>query len=1222
MEKSTDGGENMFARYNGLGVAQVEGFANAYTDAKYVFAGLYHDGVQLTIDEYIHGWKTDWKHCVGGDGMKPLINNIDPNFMWGPVQKGLWYCSEDAMQTGTTITEWDDTYFLTTGILNKVNPDIFYFNKYSNAQDENVNRLCMDSSLNNGQISNFKDYLPLLDRTQVIGLYTPYNEGDYLIANVINVDTATNTNSSFTRHHLFRTINANEADTLQVAWQELSIPTNKRWIADVGYDKNDPDIIYLAYAGSWLSPQVDSMIFRIDYSDPQLPVYEKITKNLPVTFISSHCLAVDKYNKGSIYLGTGYGVFYTDNELMQHQGDEWQFMGTGLPHVSISGLELNYPSNTLRAATFGRGIWEMPLPCPTSDSAITITNDTAWNGLMYIESNVVIEPGATLTINYPGELQFPEGAKLIVKPGARLVLDSCLLTWKCYKPWRGIEVWGNNSQSQTTANQGKIEIKNDSIISNAEVAVRMGKTPEACPEGGSTPPEDRKGGGIIIAENSTFENNNIGVLFEPYAYHNTSRFLQCTFDRNLPVSEEETFYHTKLYNVKHVRFAGCDFLNNSGTLHNGYGIWSSNATFYVDRFCTALYGDDCTNWDVGNFTNLLYGVYSIAYTPVPFTDVRNTHFNLNETGIYLGGITLARVTENHFSVGNSSTTFVEMYLDECTDYWIEGNECSPQVFHSGTCIGIVVNESGREPNVIYRNTFDYLDYSILAQGVNRDSRNGEGLVCKCNIFSNAGYDIAVTDTDQGESTEFGIAQYQGSSVAQPDAPAGNCFSWTGPGTNTDINNHGLHFNYYYHVADPQLHLKPQFYDTLKVTAIPNEDALWDSTSCISYLDTSGGGGSTEESMRSLLNESTRASDSLSQLIQALEDAGDTESLEWTVDMSNPEQTYEVYDQLMNTAPYISDTVMGAAIEKEDVLPDAMIRDVMVASPESAKNDELLHKLEERSNPMPGYMLGQILQGRSLVSVYGDLLARKAYHNNIHALALKNLKYHYVSDTSNTFASLDSLKSLLEKQNSLSANYNLAFLYQYQNDSTATMDVLNQIPNQFALDENQLEEHNQLVSYINLIQQLDNAPLDSSTVEILNTMATGGSGITRVYARNILLALDAIDYNEPIILPGSAKSALADEYRQLIRLAKVHEVLRVQPNPAKDYFIAKWDMDKPYENLVVRLSSLDGKMIQEVPVSGKANQKVMDTGKLQAGIYIVSLHSQNQVIDSKKVSIVK
>jgi len=258
----------------------------------------------------------------------------------------------------------------------------------------------------------------------------------------------------------------------------------------------------------------------------------------------------------------------------------------------------------------------------------------------------------------------------------------------------------------------------------------------------------------------------------------------------------------------------------------------------------------------------------------------------------------------------------------------------------------------------------------------------------------------------------------------------------------------------------------------------------------------------------------------------------------------------------------------------------------------------------------------------LVSVYGDLLARKAYHNNIHALALKNLKYHYVSDTSNTFASLDSLKSLLEKQNSLSANYNLAFLYQYQNDSTATMDVLNQIPNQFALDENQLEEHNQLVSYINLIQQLDNAPLDSSTVEILNTMATGGSGITRVYARNILLALDAIDYNEPIILPGSAKSALADEYRQLIRLAKVHEVLRVQPNPAKDYFIAKWDMDKPYENLVVRLSSLDGKMIQEVPVSGKANQKVMDTGKLQAGIYIVSLHSQNQVIDSKKVSIVK
>jgi len=1221
VEKSTDGGENMFARYNGLGVAQVEGFANAYTGAKYVFAGLYHDGVQLTIDEYKSNWMTDWKWCVYGDGMKPLINNIDPNFMWGPVQKGLWYYSEDAMQTRTKITEWDDTYFLTTGILNKVNPDIFYFNKYSNAQDEDVNRLCMDSSLNNGQISNFKDYLPPLDRTQVIGLYTPYNKGDYLIANVINVDTATNTNSSFTRHHLFRTINANEADTLQVAWQELSIPTNKRWIADVEYDTDNPDIIYLAYAGSWLSPQNDSMIFRIDYSDPQFPVYEKITKNLPFTTISNHCLAVDTSGKGSIYLGTGYGVFYTDNELMQHQGDEWQLMGTGLPHVSISGLELNYPSNTLRVATFGRGIWEMPLPCPTSDSAITITNDTAWNGLMYIESNIVIETGATLTINYPGELQFPEGAKLIVKPGARLVLDSCLLTWKCYKHWRGIEVWGNDTLSQTTANQGKIEIKNGSIISNAEVAVRMGKTTEASPEGGSTPPEDRKGGGIIIAENSTFENNNIGVLFEPYAYHNTSRFLQCTFDRNLPVSEEETFYHTKLYNIKHVRFAGCDFLNNSGTLHDGYGIWSSNSTFYVDRFCTALYGDDCTNWDAGNFTNLLYGVYSIASTPVPFTDVRNTHFNLNETGIYLGGITLARVTENHFSVGNSSTTSVGLYLDECTDYWIEGNECSPQVFHSGTCIGIVVNESGPEPNLIYRNTFDYLDYSILAQGVNRDSRTGEGLVCKCNTFSNAGYDIAVTDADQGETTEFGIAQYQGSPATQPDAPAGNLFSWTGPvGSYSDINNLGLQFTYYYHDNQPQyLHLEPKYYDTLKVNAEANQNALWNSSSCPSFIDTTGGGGSTEEEIRDLLAESQQLSDSLSGLIQALEDAGDTEALEWTVDMSMPEQSWEVYMQLMNTAPYISETVMGAAIENEVVLPDAMIRDVMVASPEAAKSDALLQQLDERTYPLPAYMLAQILQGRSLVSVYGDLLARLSYHNNRKALASKVLRHLYISDTASTSAT-DSLIALLQRNTHMQPQVQLAFYYLQLKDSVAAVNTLNAISDNYVMDEQQLQEYALLTGYMNQLTAMKGSLPDSTQVAWLMNATVSGQGRASTWARNLLLGLGLIDYTEPIVLPQTTKSTPLYIYRNPGVQAKAANLLEVYPNPASDHIIVKWMLDSKPTALRLKVISIDGKLLYETPLSGSMGQKVISTNNLLQGIYLVSIHDGNKTIGSVKVSV--
>ena len=40
------------AKYEGLGVAQVQKFTNSYTDPKYIIAGLYHDGSQITRSEY------------------------------------------------------------------------------------------------------------------------------------------------------------------------------------------------------------------------------------------------------------------------------------------------------------------------------------------------------------------------------------------------------------------------------------------------------------------------------------------------------------------------------------------------------------------------------------------------------------------------------------------------------------------------------------------------------------------------------------------------------------------------------------------------------------------------------------------------------------------------------------------------------------------------------------------------------------------------------------------------------------------------------------------------------------------------------------------------------------------------------------------------------------------------------------------------------------------
>jgi hypothetical protein len=88
-------------------------------------------------------------------------------------------------------------------------------------------------------------------------------------------------------------------------------------------------------------------------------------------------------------------------------------------------------------------------------------------------------------------------------------------------------------------------------------------------------------------------------------------------------------------------------------------------------------------------------------------------------------------------------------------------------------------------------------------------------------------------------------------------------------------------------------------------------------------------------------------------LNMLIDAGDTESLFWDVYMSTSPEAMQVYQELMTVSPYLSDTVVSAAIIKEDVLVDAMLRDIMVANPHTAKSGKLLWKnLSSAGRPCP------------------------------------------------------------------------------------------------------------------------------------------------------------------------------------------------------------------------------------------------------------------------------
>jgi len=331
---------------------------------------------------------------------------------------------------------------------------------------------------------------------------------------------------------------------------------------------------------------------------------------------------------------------------------------------------------------------------------------------------------------------------------------------------------------------------------------------------------------------------------------------------------------------------------------------------------------------------------------------------------------------------------------------------------------------------------------------------------------------------------------------------------------------------------------------------------------------------------------------------------------------------------MSNSPYISDTVMESAIEKENVLPNVMIRDVMVANPHNAKDDALIEKIDERTDPMPGYMKAQILQGSSLISVFEELQSNLAFYRQQRTLIFNALVKYYSTDTINPVASADSLMVLLENENSISAKYRLAFLSLEQGAWSLGQNTLNSIPGQFSLTDEELEVHQQLLNYYDLLANLAQegktfAEADSVQIEALFDIEETQAGLPSIYARNILLALEKISYEEPILMPDFLKSAAVhEEYEDLMETLYEHYYLKVFPNPAGDYMVIEHNLEMEPEKAYVDLRNTKGKIVKHVIVTGKKNQQTVDVKALKPGIYIATLYVNNKDLESVKFTKVK
>lgn len=110
----------------------------------------------------------------------------------------------------------------------------------------------------------------------------------------------------------------------------------------------DPDVMWLTASG--FSP--GQKVFRT--TDAGL-TWTNISADLPN--IPANVIVHDPDSpQNTVYVGMDIGVFYRNDTT-----DGWALYNSGLPNAIISDLEVEPVSGKLVAATFGRGLWEVPL---------------------------------------------------------------------------------------------------------------------------------------------------------------------------------------------------------------------------------------------------------------------------------------------------------------------------------------------------------------------------------------------------------------------------------------------------------------------------------------------------------------------------------------------------------------------------------------------------------------------------------------------------------------------------------------------------------------------------------------------------------------------------------------------------------------------------------------------------------------------------------------------
>ncbi len=292
-----------------------------------IYGGTQDNGTNRTLG----GGTDDWNMIYGGDGFYVQVDPGDNNYVYAEYQYGNFarstnggYSFSPAMSgiSGSDRKNWNSPF-----IISPHSPQTLFFG--ANRLYKSTNRAGSWTAIS-PDLSNGGGGVNVTWGTITTIAQAPSNS-QYIYAGTDD-------------GNVWRTENGG-AD-----WTKISGGLPVRWVTRVAVDPFDEQVVYVTLSGY----RYDSPLPHVFRSADGGANWQDISGNLPEIPVND--IIPDPQIDSALYVATDFGVFVTWD-----LGSDWLMLGDNLPNVPVVDLDLQSPTNTLIAATYGRSMYSFNL---------------------------------------------------------------------------------------------------------------------------------------------------------------------------------------------------------------------------------------------------------------------------------------------------------------------------------------------------------------------------------------------------------------------------------------------------------------------------------------------------------------------------------------------------------------------------------------------------------------------------------------------------------------------------------------------------------------------------------------------------------------------------------------------------------------------------------------------------------------------------------------------